>query len=466
MEYYLFHEKPTAWEGLTMKAGSMRALAGALALLFATAGIAVAELPPYPADLFLPSNSCGCHGGLVAQWSRSMHAQALTDPLYLYKLEKANAETGGDVGPFCETCHGPIAAMAGELETREFSPVSAESITCDLCHQMTGRQEGRIGNTSIVVRPDGVRRAQFDDSVSPFHETAYSEFHTKAEFCGTCHNVFHPANGLKLEGTYDEWLAGPYAAEGIQCQDCHMTPGPGVTKPNPGRAAAGGPERPHIYTMTFAGGNVALGDAALAEERLKAAAKVELEAEEIVAGGETAAAVVRITNIGAGHYLPTGLTDFRRMWLEVTATGPDGVETEVGRREFITVFEDAEGNSPADVWNAVAVKSDDRIPPRESVEDVWDVTMPESGPVTLKAALYYRSCTEEVAEAAGVEVPTTTMASVTKVVYTSQEEAAAAARAVPGDDSGSALLLGILAVGLAVIVATIIYFRVRSRRVA
>jgi hypothetical protein len=243
-----------------------------------------------------------------------------------------------------------------------------------------------------------------------------------------------------------------------------MTPGPGVTKPNPGKAAAGGPDRPHIYTMTFAGGNVGLGDAALAEERLQAAAQIDLEVPEIVGGGGAVPAVVRITNIGAGHYLPTGLTDFRRMWLEVTATGPDGTETLIGKREFHTVFSDAEGNSPADVWNAVAVVSDDRIPPREYVEDVWDATMPAEGPLTLNATLYYRSCTEEFAEEAGVDIPTTTMASVTKAVYTSQEEAAAAERVTTGGSGGgNTLLLAMLIAGLVVIVATVLFFAIRSR---
>lgn len=441
----------------------LRAFAAAL-VIAGIASTAAVALPEFPAELFLPSTSCGCHGGLVAQWEQSMHAKALRDPLYLYKLEKANAETDGAIGPFCETCHGAVAAMAGEIPGRDFSPQGGEGVTCTLCHQMTGRQEGRIGNTSIVVEPDGTMRAQLDDAVSPFHATGFSAFHTSAEFCGTCHNVFNPANGLDLETTYTEWSEGPYAAEGIVCQDCHMTPGPGVTKPNPGTAAAGGPQRPHIYTMTFAGGNVGLGDAALAEERLKAAAKVELEVPKIVEGGGTVPAVVRITNIGAGHYLPTGLTDFRRMWLEVVATGPDGTETLVGKREFHTVFSDAEGNSPADMWNAVAVESDDRIPPRESVEDVWDATMPVEGPLTLSATLYYRSCTEEVAKEAGVEIPTTTMASVTKAVYTSQEEAAAAERAVPGSGDGNSLLLSILIAGLAVITGTVAFFTVWSRR--
>ncbi|MDF1542031.1 MAG: multiheme c-type cytochrome [Anaerosomatales bacterium] len=444
-----------------MKRVLRRAVTLAVALLV-TASTGAVALPEYPADLFLPSTSCGCHGGLVAQWEQTMHSKALHDPLYLYKLEKANEETGGGIGPFCETCHGAVAMMAGEFPSREFSPQGGEGVTCSLCHQITGRQEGRIGNTSIAVNPDGTMRAQFDDAVSPFHETAFSAFHTSAEFCGSCHNVFHPGNGLDLESTYTEWSEGPYAEEGIVCQDCHMTPGPGVTKPNPGTAAAGGPERPHIYTMTFAGGNVGLGDAALAEERLQAAARLEVTAPEIVQGGSDVPVVVRITNIGAGHYLPTGLTDFRRMWLEVVATGPDGTESVIGTREFHTVFSDADGNSPADVWNAVAVESDDRIPPRGHVEEVWDAAMPEKGPLTISATLYYRSCTEEIAKAAGVDIPTTTMASVTKAVYTSQEEAASAQRVAP-DPGANTMLLIMLGAGLAAVIAIAAYFAIRSR---
>jgi hypothetical protein len=169
----------------------LRAFVAAV-LVAGVAATAAVALPEYPAELFLPSTSCGCHGGLVAQWEQSMHAKALDDPLYLHKLEKANAETDGAIGPFCETCHGAVAAMAGELDGRTFSPQGGEGVTCTLCHQTTGRQEGRIGNTSIVVNPDGTMRAQFDDAVSPFHDSAFSAFHSSAEFCGSCHNVFHP----------------------------------------------------------------------------------------------------------------------------------------------------------------------------------------------------------------------------------------------------------------------------------
>jgi len=434
-----------------------------LVFTLATAGTVAAQLPEAPADAFEPSSNCACHSALVSQWQSSMHAQALTDPLYLHKLEKADRETDGAVVPFCEECHGAIAAMAGEIEDRVFSEQGGEGVSCDLCHQLTGTTEP-IGNTSLIVEPDGVKRAQFDDSVSTWHESAYSAFHETAEFCGMCHNVNHPVNNLPLEATYTEWAEGPYAEEGIVCQDCHMTPGPGVTKPNPGRAAAGGPERPHIYTMTFAGGNVALGDAALAEERLQAAAEIDLEAPQVVEGGGEVPVTVRITNVGAGHYLPTGLTDFRRMWVELVAMDQDGSETLVGKREFHTIFKDEEGQSPAEIWFAVAVESDDRIPPQESVENTWEAAMPLDGPLTLTATLYYRSCTEEFAEEAGVDVPTTTMTSAATSVFSSAAEAEAARRPEPGrGEAGGGLLLLMTVVAFVVIAAILSYFILRSR---
>jgi len=441
-------------------------LVGAWAAMMVFAGPVLAiELPPAPPGAFEASTGCGCHAEFRDQWSRSMHAQSATDPLYRYKLAKANEQTGGAIGGFCETCHSPAAAMWGELgrDLSELSPAALEGVTCDVCHQITGHTVP-VGNVSLEWTPDGTKRGGLTDSYSPVHATEFSEVHTRAELCGSCHQVMHPVNGLILEGTYTEWLNGPYADEGITCQDCHMTPGPGVTKPNPGRVAPGAPEREHIYIMTFAGGNVGLGDAVLAEERLQAAAEMEVLGPDVVAPGETASVGVRITNVGAGHYLPTGLTDVRRMWVELVATGPDGEPFEVGRREFHTVFHDAEGNSPAEIWFAEGVESDDRIPPRESVEQMWDVTMPD-GPLELSATLYYRSAPEEMAEAAGVDIPTTTMTQASGTVFTSAEDAAAGARSAELADEGiDPLLLVAIIVTLVAVAGAGAYFFTRSRR--
>jgi hypothetical protein len=414
-------------------------------------------LPEIPSDRFESSQGCGCHAGLLGQWRVSMHAKALTDPLYLLKLKEADEATNGALGPFCNGCHAPIAVMAGELTGIDQSMVSAagvEGVSCDFCHQVTGT-DGPLGNTSVEVTADGTKRAQLADPAAP-HPAAYSKFHETAEFCGNCHNVDHPGNGLHLEATYSEWKAGPYAAEGITCQDCHMTPGPGVRKPNPGKAAGSGPNRPHIYTMTFAGGNVGLGDAPLAEERLKAAAEIELELPELVESGQVTLKTT-ITNVGAGHYLPTGLTEVRQMWLEVVATDADGTELLRERRDFGSVLKDAEGKYPVELWEAVAFHSDDRIPPRESTSNEYAFTM-GTGPVTVEAALSYRSCSEEMAAKAGVEIPTTIMTSAKRQVFASAQqktEALEAEMETEEAESGGpgvpwALILGALAAAAAV----------------
>lgn len=437
----------------------------AVTIILAMIPAMASALPSMPSSKFGPSAGCGCHAALLTQWQQSMHAKALADPLFQLKLEEGEAATGGALGPYCNGCHAPIAVMAGELTSVDQSNVSkvgAEGIVCDFCHQVSGT-DGPLGNTSVLVTGDGIKLAQLKDPQAP-HAAAYSQFHETAEFCGNCHNVDHPGNGMHLEATYTEWKNGPYAAEGIVCQDCHMTPGAGVTKPNPGKAASMGPDREHIYTMTFAGGNVGLGDAVLAEERLKAAAELTLEVPEVVESGEVALTTT-ITNVGAGHYLPTGLTEVRQMWLEVTATDEAGNEVLSERRDFGSVLKNAEGEYPVELWDAVEFHSDDRIPPKESTSNEYAFPM-ATGAVTVKAALYYRSCSEEMAEKAGVEIPTTTMAEVTKTVYPSAEAAAAADDEADvseeGEGGGSTTWLLLAAAGLAA--GTIALVLLRKKR--
>ena len=192
--------------------------------------------------------------------------------------------------------------------------------------------------------------------------------------------------------------------------------------------------------------------------------------EDVVAAGSSAALKTTITNVGAGHYLPTGLTDVRQMWLEVTAKDASGTELLSERRDFGTVFKDDSGKFPAEIWEASGVQSDDRIPPRESTSNDYAFTM-ATGPVTVTAALYYRSASEEFAKATGVDVPTTTMVTATKTVYASAEQKAEAVgeggEGAEGDVGGAGVswLWPVLA-ALAVIVAAVIVFVTRKKRAA
>jgi hypothetical protein len=441
-----------------------------MVLVLASAAVAAAAgVPVAPggatSDKFEPSSGCGCHATFVEQWNRSMHAQALTDPLYLTKLEEAKKATDGKLGAFCNKCHGPIATLSREIDGK-MSAVSGEGITCSFCHQVVGLK-GQPANTSHLVAADGVRRAQLKDPQAP-HPAAYSAFHEKAEFCGGCHNVLHPINGMHLEATYDEWKASPYAKEGVVCQNCHMGAEAGRDAPDSGQACGGGPQRDNIFHMTFVGGQVALGPSAEAIARLQSAAMVEMDVAEIVAPGETASMTVTVTNTGAGHYLPTGLTEIRQMWLEVYAEDAEGQKTEIGERRFGTILKDAKGNSPVELWDAVAIESDDRIPPRESIEETYEFAMPEGADrATVTAVLRYKSAPDEFAEKAGVENPTTDMAAATQQVFASAEaKAGAVEEQSPEQTSSGWWNIAVVLVGFAAIIGVVGFFIVRGRKAA
>ncbi len=383
-----------------------------------------------PATAFPPASNCGCHGTLVDQWSQSLHSQALSDPIFKTKVAQADAASAGKLGAFCEKCHGPVAEMSGQSgkSLTDMTPGAAQSIGCMFCHQVVGNSEP-LGNVSQLLQPDGTRRAQLENPQAP-HPAVFSAMHATSAICGGCHNVNHPINGMHLESTYREWAESPQAKAGTQCQDCHMSEKPGTIGPATGQAAPGAPQHPNIYQMTFTGAQVALGNPELATQMLQSAAKVEMEAPKVVKPGEEASATVKITNSGAGHYLPTGLTEVREMWLEVSVIDGAGKVTILGEHKFGTILKDATGKYPAELWDAVAVQSDDRIPPMQSVSHSYKVVLPdgvESG--TLKAQLLYRSVPEELAAKAGVKNPTTVMASAEQPVFASSEAEEKAATA-------------------------------------
>lgn len=398
---------------------------------------------------FQSAATCGyCHDQMYAEFSSDMHAQAVADPLYRWEVALANEQTDGEIGPFCLKCHAPIGHMRGEIHLRgagpppgavdgdELSGVAREGVICDFCHTVDGKGEGWPGNASFSSKPGLVKRGPLEDAESPGHETAMSDFHESADFCGMCHDAIHPTSGVPLEATFSEWKEGPYAEEGVTCQDCHMTPGPGPSAPPPGRAAIFGPEREAVRLMTFTGGNTVWGDAERARERLQAAAEIEVrvDAPEEVEPGDHVETTVVVRNVGAGHYIPTGLTNVRQMWLELGAEGTEDAAgtggggdalVPLGEVRYGTEFADADGNhDDVHPWFAASIHSDNRIPPRgESVEE-FSFEWPEGleGDGRMVAQLKYMSFSQELADKAdlGIEVPVVKMAEAQVQVVTDQ----------------------------------------------
>ncbi len=406
-------------------------------LLTGFAAVARPAAAPFKSTDFTDSAFCGgCHVEIYAQWQGSMHNNALTDPFYLGVYAQASRETGGAFDANCVSCHTPFGGDSGEAPPPtgpQISAITKQGIQCDFCHTLTGPD---------AYGPSQTKYGPYTDSVSSFHGSAYFGLLTKSDFCGLCHDQLNPENQLPVQSTFTEWKSSGYAAQGIQCQDCHMTPGPGVTEPNPGKAAKDGPDRPNIYTHFFTGGNATSlaspEHQALARENLEAAATVRMdpagagEAGAISGGGAagTGAAAaagngnepkpapgsiqlnVKVNNKGAGHFLPTGVTEIREMWLEIEVTDwagnvlfhSGGVDQngaiDPGAIRYGTIYRAGNGQPTLKAWQAAAVLSDHRVPPQGSLSDTMQVPLPDDVPRPLLAfvTVHYRSVSQAQAD--------------------------------------------------------------------
>jgi len=379
-----------------------------------------------------PSLCSACHADIYRQWERSVMAHSWDDPVYRSLLDLASRSTGGKTDNFCVGCHSPVGLVTGEavssagaFSDKDMSAVSKRGVHCDVCHSISGATG--LGNGSYVLAPrlvgDRLKFGPYRDAVSPGHHTAFSELHTKSELCAACHNVTHPFNRMPVERTYDEWRDSPYCAKGIQCQDCHMTPAPGKASPL-------GKDRKEVFAHGFVGGNAPLLEtlglpeqASLSRELLRTAATVEfLDAPAAVRTGRSAHVQVRVTNVGAGHKLPSGFPEGREVWVDFTVADAAGREvyrlgavldgeTEPGTKSFKVVLGDAKGN-PVHVkaWEADRILSDNRIPPggRADLDYSFPVPAGTPGPLVLHARLnYWPYSPAFLAELMGAKAPET-----------------------------------------------------------
>lgn len=469
---------------LRRMSGLLGLLLSLLVLIIATTAISLpasalqqTEFGELSSDDFTSPNVCaGCHGVIYSQWSGSMHAKADTDPFYNKMLQMASEDTDGLTDTYCPRCHTPIGFVGGEIppvDGTNLSEIATMGVQCDFCHSVTGMAE--IGNAQYILSPDNIKRGPFDDAKSPFHETEYSELHTKSEFCGMCHEVSHPVNGLLLEAPYTEWKNSPYFEEGVQCQDCHMTPGITHYEANPGRAAAGAPKRDNIFTHNFEGGNVFMAEIFendaqrdMAIERLQKAATLSVNAPKTAEAGTEVTIEVAVTNTGAGHKIPTGLSEIRQMWLHIEvkdangdiiyrsgAVDADGI-IDADAVMYNTVVAGADGVPTFRFWLAEKKLSDNRIAPRETVTEKYSFKIPEdvTNPVTVDTKLRYRSADQKLIddlfEKGTYEVPVIDMATASTKINGMQDDGnenddTTAAKQTPGFGTFVGVILTIAA---------------------
>lgn len=380
------------------------------------------------ADAHSAATCAECHPDHAAEWGDSMHARAMTDPVFRALVYLRQSTYDGAQDAFCTQCHSAIGVRGGVVgpgfSFDGLPDVVAEGVTCDACHRVTGL--ARVWNSGHELDLNGPIHGPFlDAEPTSAHDSVASAELVSSEFCGACHEVIE-LNGLPLERPYGEWRASPAYADGLTCQGCHM---PERTGP----AASGGRERT-LHRHQMVGVDVPLGDdvtderrAAMADEvagLLRDSAHVDVTP---IPAGDRLDLVVTVTNDVAGHAFPTGSTFVRQVWLEVVVTDATGAELFVtgdldangdlrdrwsaldpyGDEDLVAFgsrFVDADGAPVLLPWQA-AEHFTSAIPPLLSRTVTYFVPVPDDavGPLTARARLRLRTHPPFLARLLGLE---------------------------------------------------------------
>jgi hypothetical protein len=379
-----------------------------------------------------------CHPGIYEQWSQAMMSQAYThhwDEIEYFDLAVAHSE----VDPFmkeaadgCNGCHTPLAYMGGTLPPPrpEEKSMANESVSCEVCHLTQRAQVDPPVNFSYYIEPGRTKYSGREPEMqSPAHKIVQNDFLKTTEFCGNCHNEMNPF-GVMVKSTQLEWMEGPYAKEGVHCQECHMPRGEY-------QMALMGKKYSDMRLHLFHG----------AHDPGKVRGTIELRIEpdmRLAEPGETIVFTVALFNQKTGHKFPTGSVEDRIAWLDVEATdakgnkyhldvdkkGFEGEEYTIsgdylayqdmgiplkikdfkgvqrdgipyGNRIFRMPYFDKDGNMTIMQWNTRSFGVDYRIGPRETKVERFTFKIPYEaapGEMKVKAVLNYQLLVKPVAD--------------------------------------------------------------------
>ena len=389
---------------------------------------------------FESAKKCGsCHAGIYQQWTQAMMSQAYThhwDEIEYFDLAVAHSEAVPelkDAVDGCNGCHTPIAFMGGKLPPPrpEEKSMANESVSCEVCHLVQSAQTDPPYNFSYMIEPGVTKFAVRKPAIeSPAHKIVTNDFYKTTEFCGNCHNEKNPF-GIWVKSTQLEWKEGPYANEGVKCQDCHMP--------------KGGPYLNAIMTKPYDDSRLHLFHGAHDPGKVRGVIELRIEPDIREAEpGETIVFTVALFNQKTGHKFPSGSVEDRIVWLNVEATdakgkkyhlpvdkkGFEGEEYTIsgdylayqdmgvplkqpdfkgvqrdgipfGNRIFRMPYFDKEGRMTIMQWNTAKLGVDYRIGPRETKTEKFTFRLPYDvapGDMKITAELNYQLLVKPVAD--------------------------------------------------------------------
>jgi hypothetical protein len=246
----------------------------------------------------------------------------------------ARGQEEASIGDFCVQCHAPMAVRTGATTdglNLDQLPAHLKGVTCYFCHQATGLDStGRLHNNPLVLANDRVMRGSIRDAVVPaVHGVAYSAYHDSKRpessvMCGACHDIMTP-KGVHLERTFGEYKDSLFAASGgfESCQGCHMLPTTTTAATVMGLQTPNREVHEHLWPSV----DVPLTPFPDADIMRVAVANCSLPNSVLFLLEPNTSDVGSFTvtlESNAGHNVPSGASQDRRMWLEFASYDRQG----------------------------------------------------------------------------------------------------------------------------------------------
>jgi len=327
------------------------------------------------------ATTCGrCHVAIHDNWQSSLHRLSASDTWYLKTKDLLAFEQGAPAVRLCAGCHAPVSLLTGEVGLYSSEAASIrEGVTCSFCHTLDAVKGGNAKYISDPgrIRPypegdylaeSGIQPAAHLVMINPAQHKSdmLKPFYRTSQFCQSCHEL--TLNKVRIQSTFSEWAASSYAQQGVTCQGCHFTPGAGPTSETGRLVEHYLDTRSGILRHTLGGGSVTIGVRNNHSE-LK-------DALQMTATIQRHRLQVTVKNVLAGHSVPTGVSDLRELWIEVTGKDTGGHEVyrsghldasgriEPGSQIFHMVLGDEHGQplTRHDIWRVKTILKDTRIP--------------------------------------------------------------------------------------------------------
>lgn len=387
-----------------------------------------------------------CHSEIFNQWADSNHRHiAGTNPYYMVMENLAGEDRGVKFRQWCMGCHNPSAVtteqaktthdmignnmpdglfesgsktLINEYKTNGNSELE-QGVSCLACHRII--KTDSKGNSSYSLDLTNRKKYVFEDSDAgvkhwlsekfinsnpKIHKESYSSpLYKKSSYCASCHDEFLPDSSLAVVSTFKEWEKSPFnnpkdPEKHKNCIDCHMRNlKDNKFSPLKGYSTDGGELKDDVKVHYFSGSNHFLSGLKnkVHEEQTIQLLRTSAELEVDIKEGKIK---VGVKNVGAGHHLPTGVSDFRELWLDITVTDRDNkVVFESGKlkednnlgedaRPFMKVFGD-ENSKPVGLlfWRYKKLLSDTRIPAGKKRVEIFDIKEADKLKYPLKAVV-------------------------------------------------------------------------------